>query len=72
MDGHELESILKIENILMPYATARREQVWKRNGQFVHYTSAENAISIIQSKFMWMRNAQCMTDYAELVTGTHY
>jgi hypothetical protein len=69
MDAHELETILKSESILMPYATARREQVWKRNGRFVHYTSAENAISIIQSKFMWMRNAQCMTDYAELVTG---
>ena len=69
MDGHELETILKIESILMPYAAARRDQLWKRNGRFVHYTSAENAIKIIKSKCMWMRNAQCMTDYAELATG---
>jgi hypothetical protein len=53
----------------MPYATFRREQMCRRSGRFVHYTSAENALSIIESKQIWMRNATCMTDYTELGLG---
>lgn len=37
--------------------------------RFVHYTSAENALSIINTKRLWMRNATCMSDYLEVQHG---
>ena len=69
MDSKDLEIIERIEQILMPYATARREQLHGRNGRLVHYTSAENAIKILYSKQVWMRNAKCMADYMEVSHG---
>jgi hypothetical protein len=69
VDSNEIEIMLKLENVFMPYAIARRTKIYKENGRFVHYTSAENALKIIQSKQMWMRNARCMTDYIEVSHG---
>jgi hypothetical protein len=37
--------------------------------RFVHYTSAKAALSIINSKRMWMRNARAMADYSEVLHG---
>ncbi len=36
---------------------------------FVHYTSAEAAIKIIEKKEIWMRSAICMSDYREVQHG---
>ena len=47
----------------------RREHLHKHNILFVHYTSAENALKIITSKQVWMRNARCMADYMEVIHG---
>jgi hypothetical protein len=69
MDSNEIEIMLRLESVFMPYAAARREKIYKENGRFVHYTSAENALRIIQSKQIWMRNARCMTDYMEVSLG---
>jgi hypothetical protein len=69
VDSKELELIARIEQILMPYATAKREQLHNRNGRLAHYTSAENAIKILCSKQVWMRNAKCMDDYMEVLHG---
>ena len=69
MDSNELAVALKMESIFMPYATARREVIRKANGRFVHYTSAENAIKILYTKQIWMRNARCMADYMEVAHG---
>ncbi len=69
MESNELDIMLRLASIFMPYATARREKIYKTNGRFVHYTSAENALRIIQSKQLWMRNARCMTDYMEVTHG---
>ena len=41
----------------------------KTNGRFVHYTSAENALKIIDTKCIWMRNTTCMTDFREVQHG---
>jgi hypothetical protein len=49
----------------MLYASDRR----KKLGRVVHYTSAENALKIIASKTMWLRNTQCMADYREVQHG---
>jgi hypothetical protein len=40
-----------------------------RGLRFVHYTSAEAALNIINSKRLWMRNTVCMSDYSEVLHG---
>jgi hypothetical protein len=37
--------------------------------RFVHYTSAEAGMGIIQSGRLWMRNTMCMSDYREVQHG---
>jgi len=59
----------KLQSIFMPHALGRRDSVQKRNGRFVHYTSAVSALNIIRSKEIWMRNTTCMTDYSEVQHG---
>jgi hypothetical protein len=66
-----------LESIFMPQARRQREQAFERLRQsggddrlrFVHYTSAEAALSIIRSKRLWMRNTTCMADYKEVQHG---
>lgn len=60
---------IRLQKIFRPYAKERRDDIVARKGRFVHYTSAENAMKIIQSKKLWMRNAKCMNDYMEVVHG---
>jgi hypothetical protein len=61
--------LVKLQSIFMPYAVRRREAIAQRNGRFVHYTSAESALNIIQSKRIWMRSTTCMSDYSEVQHG---
>ena len=37
--------------------------------QLVHYTSAENAMNILSSMELWMRNVRTMNDYSEIEHG---
>ena len=56
----------------MPYAKARTERRYPNRdstARYVHYTTAENALKIIQSKRLWMRNTACMSDYREVAHG---
>jgi hypothetical protein len=73
-----LEFLIKLEGIFMPAARKRRDELYRRNAntgpvldsaRFVHYTSAEAALSIITNKRIWMRNAMCMSDYREVQHG---
>jgi Protein of unknown function (DUF2971) len=41
----------------------------QRGGRFVHYTSAENGLKIINTRTIWMRNTNCMSDYREVQHG---
>jgi hypothetical protein len=59
----------KLMEILYPYARRKRREVLDNSRRFVHYTSAENALNIIRSKSVWMRNTTCMTDYREVLHG---
>ena len=63
--------IIKMCQIFFPYATAKRQEAMLGNQRFVHYTSAEAAISIIKDKKVWMRNATCMNDYSEVHYGVN-
>jgi hypothetical protein len=64
---------MKLETIFMPYATRQRGKLFadgrNTHARFVHYTSAEAALSIIQGKRVWMRNTTCMSDYREVQHG---
>jgi len=63
---------MRLESIFMPFARRQWDKHYKTSGneaKFVHYTSAEAALSIIKSKRIWMRNATCMSDYSEVQHG---
>ncbi|PTR10688.1 hypothetical protein C8R32_101218 [Nitrosospira sp. Nsp5] len=64
---------LQLEGIFMPEATKKKNSFYesgtKSEARFVHYTSAEAALNIINSKRMWMRNTRCMSDYREVQHG---
>lgn len=75
-----LELGIKLESIFMPEARRHRDKrIAKiRKGDepltnvemgFVHYTTAEAALNIIQTKRIWMRNTTCMADYREVEHG---
>jgi hypothetical protein len=70
----------KLESIFLPHIHVRRE--WKRaadnpdvpisadnRAKFVHYTSADAGLKIVESKRLWMRSTTCMADYREVSHG---
>ncbi len=59
----------RVQNIFFSHATKRRSELQESHRRLVHYTSAENAIKIIDSKKLWLRNARCMNDYMEISHG---
>lgn len=69
MDDNSRTVEIQLESIFIPYAKKCRDEILARKGRFVHYTSAENAMRIIRSGKLWMRNANCMNDYMEIVHG---
>ncbi len=69
---------MKLGDIFMPHASQLRRKFYGvADGDgfpyqlacFVHYTSAEAGLKIIQNQCMWMRNALCMADYREVGHG---
>jgi hypothetical protein len=74
----QIQLLMRLEEIFMPQAKRQRDEAQKRQTKpgeavedlrIVHYTSAEAALKIIKSKRMWMRNANCMSDYREVQHG---
>src|ERR1700720_3351742 len=65
----QLDLARKLREIFMPFADRARKALIERNGRFVHYTSAANALKIINTKSLWMRNTNCMSDYREVQHG---
>jgi hypothetical protein len=69
LTADQIAAIEKLNSILFRYADSKRKEMIQRKGRFVHYTSAENALSIIRSRCLWMRNTNCMSDYREVHHG---
>jgi hypothetical protein len=69
LTAEQLAITEKLNSILFPYAWRKRKAMMSRNGRFVHYTSAENALKIISNKCIWMRSTTCMMDYREVHHG---
>ena len=70
----ELETNKLLESIFHPYALRQTEEFANKQrdqtqASFVHYTSAEAALRILEKKRIWMRNVTCMADYSEVQFG---
>lgn len=55
--------------LLFPRAVSAMDRVRANNVRFVHYTTAETALSIISKRALWLRNAATMNDYSEVQHG---
>lgn len=77
LTAEQMELVIKFESIFMPLARKQRDAHYNRQpsaalaapARFAHYSSAEAALSIINTKRMWMRNAMSMVDYREVQHG---
>jgi hypothetical protein len=69
MDLENTETTDKLETLIIPFLTKGKEELLAKGNKFVHYTSAENAMSIINTKKIWMRSPKCMNDYMEISHG---
>ncbi len=63
------ENSLKLTRLLMPYMMNQLERVQRKEVRFVHYTSAETALKILQNQCIWLRNSQLMNDFSEVAYG---
>lgn len=58
-----------IKRVFFPHAARRGEAVLENGHRFVHYTSAEVAVSILKNREVWMRNSTTMNDFMEVEYG---
>ncbi|MFD2263475.1 DUF2971 domain-containing protein [Lacibacterium aquatile] len=70
------ERMLALMNIFTPSEMEQRIRVATQGQRFVHYCSAEVAVSIIEKGIVWLRDAMLMNDYMEFDHGhdclTHF
>jgi hypothetical protein len=78
LSDEQIQTLLKLERIFLPRSRKHRDETYKSammpdpkkaSARFVHYTSADAALKIINSKRIWMRNTTCMVDYREVQHG---
>lgn len=67
MAQEEIEQ--KLSGIFMPYLVEQVTRVKTEGTNFVHYTSADAAVSIIKNNCVWLRNSLLMNDYSEVQHG---
>lgn len=58
-----------VRETFFPYATRKMDAMRQDATRFVHYTSAENALNIIDGNQVWLRNTNLMNDYREVQHG---
>jgi hypothetical protein len=56
-------------DILFGYANERTQQLGASQGKLAHYTTADNALKIIDGQSLWLRNATVMNDHSEIEHG---
>jgi hypothetical protein len=59
----------KLSALFHPYAVDESKRVERDNVRFVHYTSAEAAVSILKNRTVWMRDSRVMNDFSEIEYG---
>ena len=58
-----------LEEAFYNYANQQLARVEREGRSFVHYTSAEAALSMINNREIWLRNAAVMNDFSEMAHG---
>jgi len=72
LSDEQIAMIRRMTGIFMPYSKRKTDERYPDQnavGRFVHYTTADNALKIIETKRLWMRNTFCMADYREVEHG---
>lgn len=59
----------RFARILHPHMLQQHLHAAAEGTRFVHYTTADVAMSILRSKEIWMRKSSCMNDYLEVQYG---
>lgn len=65
----EEKQIALINAVVYGYGQARLAKAQREHREFVHYTSAEAALSIISNSEVWLRNSAIMNDWSEIAHG---
>jgi hypothetical protein len=55
--------------IFSPHYLEKYDKIRDSNGRFVHYTSADAALKMLQSRTIWLRNVRLMNDFSEVEHG---
>ena len=55
--------------IFYPYTTQKVFSIASSRARFVHYTTADSALKIFDSREVWMRKSSCMNDFMEVEHG---
>lgn len=63
------EQLLKIQSIIAPQVAKKRIDLLTQGRRVAHYTTAENALRILRSGEVWLRNVRAMNDYKEVEHG---
>jgi hypothetical protein len=69
MERYSESELTKFEQIFYSYVNERKQDLLNSNSSYIHYTSAESAIKIIESKELWLRDSHCMNDFNEVYYG---
>lgn len=64
-----LEEMFKLRDIFAPHEARIRNGLIEKGRKLIHYTSADNAISIIRGNEIWMKNIRLMNDFREVDHG---
>lgn len=60
---------LRLIQLFFPYAFARQVEIQSSGRRFVHYCSADAAVSMLSNKEVWMRKSSVMNDFMEIDHG---
>lgn len=69
MEQVNKDNLHKLLSIFLPKASAKIDKLESKKDRLVHYTSSENALNIIKSKELWLRNVRTMNDWSEVEHG---
>lgn len=64
-----VSTFLNLVETFHPLAAAQQEAMRGSNRSFVHYCSADSALSIIRNRTVWMRKSSLMNDFMEFEYG---
>jgi hypothetical protein len=65
----EVAKEFDIRPLLFPYLHRKITEVEQSRTRFVHYSTADAAMSMIVNAEVWMRKSTCMNDFSEIDHG---